>query len=505
MKLVVFVLGMHRSGTSALTGVLNLMGLDLGNDLMDGTKFNPKGYFENNSIFKMNEKILANTNSEWNDIHFSIDKIKKSDFELYVEEIEKILQDEFKYTNNIAIKDPRMCLLFPIWEVACLNLGYKIKVILPYRNPLEVAQSLKTRDGFSLEDGLLLWTQHILFAEYFTRDYQRMTVIFSELLKNPKKILGQLYDFLDIEKEEGIAEDVGEFLDSNIKHKNISLGNFSKETPGFLRDLIQIIQKRDFENRELFDAIRKEYVYSLNLFQNKELIQKINSYDLLVKKCEELEYKNSLLERIKDDSVFDEEYYIKKYPDLTTFNDEYINHYVLYGNSEGRYPNEYSEMYKIDKKDKLPLAYQLQEISQQKAELEEAYAQKEQEVQRVTSETESILNDMALIKERLSQTEESLEGEQSQNSALKVELETLQTQLQSQTEQLNNKENQLQEISQQKAELEEAYAQKEQEVHNLGESINEIVNDLANIKESKCWIYTKPIRDMQKLIGKNNV
>ena len=46
-RLAIIVLGMHRSGTSMLTGLLDQININLGDDLMESTKYNFKGYFEN--------------------------------------------------------------------------------------------------------------------------------------------------------------------------------------------------------------------------------------------------------------------------------------------------------------------------------------------------------------------------------------------------------------------------------------------------------------------------
>jgi hypothetical protein len=44
-KIALIILSMHRSGTSALTGVLNLMGVSLGKELLQPQPDNPKGFF----------------------------------------------------------------------------------------------------------------------------------------------------------------------------------------------------------------------------------------------------------------------------------------------------------------------------------------------------------------------------------------------------------------------------------------------------------------------------
>ena len=75
----ILVLGMHRSGTSALTGLLSMLEVYLGNELMEGNFANTKGYFENNSLYKTNENLLESTlaaafkvNSKWGNINSSI-------------------------------------------------------------------------------------------------------------------------------------------------------------------------------------------------------------------------------------------------------------------------------------------------------------------------------------------------------------------------------------------------------------------------------------------------
>ena len=43
---LVFVLGMHRSGTSLLSGVLQHLGLALPGEVINADQHNPEGYFE---------------------------------------------------------------------------------------------------------------------------------------------------------------------------------------------------------------------------------------------------------------------------------------------------------------------------------------------------------------------------------------------------------------------------------------------------------------------------
>ena len=66
-RVCVLVLGMHRSGTSALSRVLNLLGCDLPKTLMSAHPSNEAGHWESLLISHLNDEILGSAGSEWHD------------------------------------------------------------------------------------------------------------------------------------------------------------------------------------------------------------------------------------------------------------------------------------------------------------------------------------------------------------------------------------------------------------------------------------------------------
>ena len=64
----VIVLGMHRSGTSALAGILHHLGVELGDRLMQASPDNPRGYWEHRDIVAVNHKLMAELGWSWDDI-----------------------------------------------------------------------------------------------------------------------------------------------------------------------------------------------------------------------------------------------------------------------------------------------------------------------------------------------------------------------------------------------------------------------------------------------------
>ena len=152
MKKCILILGMHRSGTSALTGTLNLMGIPLGSELMPAYADNPKGFFENEKIWRLNQKLLESCNSTWEDpFLYGVDWYHDKNLDEFGKTITRLITEEFSTVQIFGIKDPRMCILFPFWNSILKSLNIRTICILCLRHPFEVAASLKTRNNFSLK------------------------------------------------------------------------------------------------------------------------------------------------------------------------------------------------------------------------------------------------------------------------------------------------------------------------------------------------------------------
>jgi len=277
MKECVVVLGMHRSGTSVLTGLVSLFGGYLGSELMPSTKDNPKGYFENNRIYVLNEKILKETGSSWDDYSFVTDDIKEEQFLKYVSEAKVIIQDELKFVKRTIIKDPRVCILFPIWEQALLELNINIKIIFAYRSPLEVALSLKTRDGFAIEKGLLLWSHYFMQAELFSRKFERLIIEYDVDFRNLAIFLERVSNFIGIELTEDILKQANNFYSPSLKNHKVELGNISDEIPSYLKELVRLLQRKEIHNTKKLNSINQEFESSKKyyLFNEVNLLEDI--------------------------------------------------------------------------------------------------------------------------------------------------------------------------------------------------------------------------------------
>ena len=287
-KACILVLGMHRSGTSALTGVLSMLDVYLGSELMENNLANVKGYFENNLIYKFNDDLLSRADSSWDDLFFEEEKITNL---VINNELNNLIINEFKHSDLFAIKDPRIVLLFPVYKSALEELDINIKIVIPFRNPAEVATSLRERNGFSLEKGMLLWAYHLLLAEKYSRGFDRVFIEFNELMSDTKGTLTLISEKLNINFMPKYAlskKQINEFIEPELKHHDLSLDDLSLNNSKIIREIIQL--KDEFNEESIIgklDKIREELFRYHKLFYNEDITSafadlKITKQNLIV-------------------------------------------------------------------------------------------------------------------------------------------------------------------------------------------------------------------------------
>ena len=152
-----FVLGMHRSGTSALARVLNLLGAALPDDLLGANAFNPTGYWEPRAVIACNQRFLAELGATWDAPAFDPEKqaARRDDM---IARAADVLAKAYGEAELIAVKDPRCTLFSDIWAEAAERAGYQPRFIAIARSADAVAQSLERRDAMSADEAGALWS-----------------------------------------------------------------------------------------------------------------------------------------------------------------------------------------------------------------------------------------------------------------------------------------------------------------------------------------------------------
>jgi len=260
----VIIIGMHRSGTSLLSRILEKAGIFMG----------VKKEENNEALFflKFNDWVLKQANATWdnpycfnfiNDTFIShikrvYDKRQKSMFAIQYLGFQNYLK--YREINNIDFKwgwkDPRNTFTLDIWK----EIYPGAKILHIYRNPVDVAQSLKVRAekiekqfsynlkkklkeyllkgkvGYnhsyrvlSLEGGFELWKEYV---EKAFQEKSAFHVKYEDLLQNPKENMGLIFDFLKLGIQESSLEEYIKEFNSDRRYafrKNPELVCFYKK------------------------------------------------------------------------------------------------------------------------------------------------------------------------------------------------------------------------------------------------------------------------------------
>ena len=223
---IVCILGMHRSGTSLLTRVLNLIGVDLGSEELLTTEpvaDNPKGYWEHSEITSISDAILKRYGGSWDEppllpagweTSAALDDLRHH--------ARQLIQDQFTEVQLWGWKDPRSCLTLPFWQQLLPEMRY----IICLRNPVDVARSLEHRDGLSHEKSSSLWLTYVSSALNHSEGKPRLVVFYEDLMDDCLRELQRLAEFLgkpERAKHVDVQEAVQEFIEKGLQHYRASV------------------------------------------------------------------------------------------------------------------------------------------------------------------------------------------------------------------------------------------------------------------------------------------
>jgi hypothetical protein len=268
----VIIVGMHRSGTSMLTEFLNSYNIFMGNDVEDNG--------ESISFLKINEKILRVCRSSWYDLNnFDFYYKRKKD---YIEKLYYNLLDNMNHKNNFwgknniynfvgdykwGWKDPRNTLIIETLR----KVFYNAKFIHIYRNPIDVANSLKNREQLFNQNGRLKWYYNIiknyinngiyvdrcpslvdlkkginLWFQYVSRAISYKDnffhICYEKFLENPTFTFNSLCNFLGTEFKNSFVENLIKTINSNRRYS-------------FIKDKTLISHYRSIQNKPLLKRL----------------------------------------------------------------------------------------------------------------------------------------------------------------------------------------------------------------------------------------------------------
>ncbi len=287
-KKLVVVLGMHRSGTSAITRGLESLGVDLGDNFVPEASDNERGFWEDSEIVNFNEELQSKLGYTWYG-GLIADRIdwKQNEVIAAKERAMEILNSKFSHTNIFGFKDPRTAILIEFWVEVFRCLELSVYYLIALRNPLDIAASLYKRNAITKQKSLLLWATSMFQSMLFTRNESRVLTSYDEMLQSPLKQLKRISLALELaaldEKTDSVRYYCDNFLTKNLRHSdftNFELNNDS-DVLSVIADLYTLlleaatdqisIDSSDFDDR--LDLLFTQYT------ELSPLLKYINSID----------------------------------------------------------------------------------------------------------------------------------------------------------------------------------------------------------------------------------
>ncbi|WP_068775057.1 sulfotransferase [Paenibacillus sp. FJAT-26967] len=271
--IAVIILGMHRSGTSLLAQTVKSLGVYIGDEhqMVPPREDNPEGFWEHAEIVAVHDELLDRLSSSW-------DATKPLPEQWWLTEagmasrarLAAIIARDFSKHPLWGFKDPRTCLLLPLWQSVFDELNIEPRYILSLRNPLNVAASLHKRDQFEHDKSFAMWNLYVLSSLYYTSHKRRIVIDYDRLLEQPAETGRTISDFLDIPYGAVERARVGGLPKPSLRHASFSMQDVWEDrlVPSMVRQTYQLglIGERDS------NALYKDDMH--------ESVQ--NSYDQLV-------------------------------------------------------------------------------------------------------------------------------------------------------------------------------------------------------------------------------
>jgi hypothetical protein len=250
----IIILGMHRSGTSLVTRMVNMMGPHVGAEgslVPADNKDNPTGYWEHKDLMRLNIELLRLHNVDWAGYNVGSWPIPfhHRDVPPPLHQQMKALILGMDNSRPWVMKDPRMCLTLPYWKPL---LEVPVYVIV-YRDPLEIAQSLHKRKDLpiSIERAIALWELYAVSLLNAAADAPRVFISHSDFLYDPVSTAAQLYHGLAAQGIQGLrqptSDDITAFIDPKLHRSKPGARNLS----GYQEQLADMMRGDYNPEREL--------------------------------------------------------------------------------------------------------------------------------------------------------------------------------------------------------------------------------------------------------------
>lgn len=251
---VVCIAGMHRSGTSMITRLLNLSGFYLGDekDLIGASNDNTEGFWENSKFVELNDEILSVLGGGWDYPPIFNDRWESQPELLYLRVKAAKLLANFEKQDRWAWKDPRNSILLPFWKQFFPNM----KVVICVRNPFDVYSSLRKRNYFSPASSFNLWLKYYEILLSSVSPENRLITHYDVYFHDPIAELGRVLKFLEVPYSESLIQSYTKFISLGLRHSSASVVDLLSANPPMA--LLELYDKMCAEAGQVYHAMPQQ-------------------------------------------------------------------------------------------------------------------------------------------------------------------------------------------------------------------------------------------------------
>lgn len=240
---LVLVLGVGRSGTSLITGILGQVGFHVPQPEIRADETNPRGFGEPAWVVKFHTRLMEQ-------LRVTVFDARPRAWEITGEitgepairaELRDWLGTQLSVADAVIVKDPRVGWFLPLWMGCAEELGVPPSCLVTLRHPAEILASARAAYGRWQTDGsrAAAWLNVMLETERATRGRPRVYVRYEDLLSDWLGEVRRIGEQLDLPllrrlDQERLAK-VGEFVDPTLHRSRV--GWEELDVPVAIRDM----------------------------------------------------------------------------------------------------------------------------------------------------------------------------------------------------------------------------------------------------------------------------
>jgi hypothetical protein len=221
MKRLVLVVGVGRSGTSLLAGILGQLGFHIPQPEVTADETNPKGFGEPRWVVDFHSRLMRRLRV----IVFDARPIAFEKTAAITEdaELRTWLAGELAQADDVVVKDPRVGWFLGLWKQTSDELDARIAQITMLRHPAEILTSARKSYGDWQSDAsrAAAWVNVMLETERQTRGAKRAYIRYEDLLGDWRAEAERVGSTLDLPLLTDIAPEraaaVDAFVDPSLR------------------------------------------------------------------------------------------------------------------------------------------------------------------------------------------------------------------------------------------------------------------------------------------------